>query len=103
MFRIGQKYRCFVRIPHYSARRRNLVPYVASIELCSALIVDFHEPAPTAEGQFADVLNREVGIERMIAEAPHAPALHDDWPANEYYVLRQQLSPPWGRRLLSAH
>ena len=29
--------------PCYSARRRNLVPYVASTELCSALIVDFHE------------------------------------------------------------
>jgi spermidine synthase len=60
-------------------------------------------PAPTAEGQFADVLNREVSLERMIAEAPTAPALHDDWPANEYYVLRQQLGPAWGRRLLSQH
>ncbi len=60
-------------------------------------------PAPTAEGQFADVLNREVSLERMIAEAPRAPALHDDWPANEYYVLRQQLSPAWGQRLLSQH
>ena len=58
-------------------------------------------PDPTAESQFADVLNREVSIERIIAESRDAPALHDDWPANEYYVLRQHLSPSWGQRLLS--
>jgi spermidine synthase len=58
-------------------------------------------PDPTAEAEFADVLNREVKLERMLAEAPNAPALHDDWPANEYYILRQQLSPTWRQRLLS--
>lgn len=50
-------------------------------------------PDSTPEGEFADILNREVSVERMMAESPGAPALHDDWPANEYYVLRQHLSP----------
>jgi spermidine synthase len=51
-------------------------------------------PQPTAEGEFAVILHREFNLDQMIAEAPHAPALHDDWPANEYYALRR-LSPAW--------
>jgi len=45
-------------------------------------------PQPTAERQFAVVLEREVQIDEMIKEAPDAPALHDDHPINEYYALR---------------
>ncbi|HXM22302.1 MAG TPA: fused MFS/spermidine synthase [Terriglobales bacterium] len=58
-------------------------------------------PQPTAEGEFASILNHELSLDQMIAEAPSASALHDDWPANEYYVLRRQLSPGWGQYLLS--
>jgi spermidine synthase len=58
-------------------------------------------PEPTAEGEFASILNRELSPDQMTAEAPNAPALHDDWPANEYYALRRHLSPAWGQYLLS--
>jgi hypothetical protein len=58
-------------------------------------------PQPTADGEFASILNRELSLDQMIAEAPNAPAMHDDWPANEYYALRQQLSPAWSQYLLS--
>jgi spermidine synthase len=51
---------------------------------------DFMEwgPESTPELQFADVLKKEISLEQMIAEAPHTPALQDDRPENEYYLLR---------------
>ena len=52
-------------------------------------------PEPTAERQFAIILSRELTLDQMTAGAPHAPALQDDRPENEYYVLRDYLSPPW--------
>ena len=45
-------------------------------------------PQPTPERQFAVVLNQELPLEGMIAEAPRIPALRDDRPINEYYLLR---------------
>jgi spermidine synthase len=58
-------------------------------------------PQPTAEDEFASILNRELSLGQMITEAPHVSALHDDWPANEYYALRRHLNPTWGHYLLS--
>lgn len=46
-------------------------------------------PASTPTEQFAIMLKTELPIDQMIAEAPDAPALQDDRPVNEYYVLRQ--------------
>jgi hypothetical protein len=48
-------------------------------------------PQPTPEKQLAVVLESEIPIDQMIAEAPNAPPLQDDRPVNEYYVLRQSL------------
>ncbi len=45
-------------------------------------------PFPTAEQQFAAVLKREVAIERLIAVDKDVPAMQDDRPLNEYYMLR---------------
>jgi predicted membrane-bound spermidine synthase len=45
-------------------------------------------PAPTPEKQFAAVLNTESSLDKLIAEAPDAPALQDDRPVNEYILLR---------------
>ena len=46
-------------------------------------------PFPTAEQEFAAVLKREVPISRLVAEDVYAPAMQDDRPVNEYYLLRQ--------------
>lgn len=46
---------------------------------------------PNAESVFAEVLASEISVDQMIAEAPRAPALTDDQPVNEYYVLRRNL------------
>jgi predicted membrane-bound spermidine synthase len=46
-------------------------------------------PYSNAEQQFAEVLKQEVPPNDMIAKAPGVPALRDDQPVNEYYLLRQ--------------
>jgi len=46
-------------------------------------------PYADAEQQFAEVLKQEVALDGIIAKAPSVPALRDDQPVNEYYLLRQ--------------
>jgi spermidine synthase len=48
--------------------------------------------APTAEAAFADILKREIPVRQLTAGAPSTPAMHDDLPINEYYVLRRLAS-----------
>ncbi|HXE74911.1 MAG TPA: fused MFS/spermidine synthase [Candidatus Xenobia bacterium] len=48
-------------------------------------------PQPTPEEQFAFILSREIPLEQLLLLAPRAPALQDDRPINEYYLLRRQL------------
>jgi spermidine synthase len=45
-------------------------------------------PERTPETQLQAILGREFPIDVMIAEYPGAPALQDDRPVNEYYLLR---------------
>jgi len=45
-------------------------------------------PETTAEQQFSFVLSRELPLDQLIARAPGVPALQDDRPENEYYLLR---------------
>jgi spermidine synthase len=52
-------------------------------------------PEPTAERQLAIILSRELSLDQMTSQAPDAPALQDDRPENEYYVLRQNLPARW--------
>ena len=52
-------------------------------------------PEPTPEGEFAIVLNQELPIAQLISGAPRVPALQDDRPENEYYVLRRSLPERW--------
>jgi spermidine synthase len=71
------------------------LPTVSSEELASRLPAaaadDFVEwgPASNASDQFALVLSREVTTDALIAAAPRAPALSDDGPINEYFLLRE--------------
>ena len=45
-------------------------------------------PETTTERQFAEVLEKEIPLDELIAQAPTVPALQDDHPVNEYYVMR---------------
>jgi len=60
-------------------------------------------PEPTPERQFAIILSRELTLDQMTSGSPDAPALQDDRPENEYYVLRQNLTEPWLSRLGVPH
>lgn len=48
-------------------------------------------PEDTPAGQFAALLEREISPESLIRQAPGVPALQDDRPVNEYYLLRTSL------------
>jgi spermidine synthase len=60
-------------------------------------------PEATPEGQFAVVLSRELSLDQIIAGAPGVPALQDDRPENEYYVLRRKLPEAWLSRMSVPH
>ena len=49
-------------------------------------------PAKTPADQFQLMLSREVSLAKMISLAPDIPALQDDRPVNEYYLVRK-ISP----------
>jgi hypothetical protein len=81
---------------HFLASSRPLPQRTASElaqKLPPAALKDLMEwsDQPSAEREFAAVLDNELSPDRMIAEAPHAPALADDQPVNEYYVLRRRI------------
>ena len=79
---------------HFLASDR-LLPHPTAAELAQRLPAkaasDLLEwgPEATSERQFADVLNREISLDELIAQAPTAPALQDDRPQNEYYAIRR--------------
>jgi spermidine synthase len=62
-------------------------------------------PANNATAQFDEVLRQELSLDSLIQRAPGVPALQDDRPVNEYFLLRRgQDSAYWAqiwKRLLS--
>jgi spermidine synthase len=50
-------------------------------------------PQTTAQAQFGVVLKRETKFEQLLDGAPFAPALRDNRPVNEYFLLRRFLRP----------
>jgi spermidine synthase len=56
-------------------------------------------PAPTAEQQFAGVLNQELSLDAIINQDPGVPALQDDRPVNEYFILRRVMDREYRRRV----
>ena len=50
-------------------------------------------PGTTPVENFALVLNKEHAIDDIVARDPHAPALTDDHPVNEFYGLRRYVRP----------
>ena len=45
-------------------------------------------PSPTAEQQFAAVLEKEIPVDWLVSMKGDAPTMEDDRPVNEYYLLR---------------
>jgi len=78
---------------HFLASTEPL-PLASSSVLASrmppAAVSDFMEwEQPKPEQQFELVLSHELALEELLAEAPRAPAMRDDQPINEYYLLRR--------------
>jgi len=75
---------------------------VLASRLPPAAVSDLLEfgPAQSAEEQFALVTNSEFSVESLIGHAPaNVPALQDDRPVNEYYILRSVKDPAYRRRM----
>ena len=93
---------------HFVASERPLVSRTArdlAERLPARAAEDFVEwgPESTAEAQFALVLSHEQSLDQMISGSPETPALQDDRPENEYYVLRERLPQRWLSALAVAH
>ena len=54
-------------------------------------------PASSPQEQFELVLSHEVSLDALIQQAPNAPALQDDRPVNEYFLLRRLRDPTFQR------
>jgi spermidine synthase len=64
-----------------------------------AAVADMLEWGPDSSPvkQIEAVLSKEIPIQEMIAADPSAPALSDDRPVNEYFLLRANLPHSWMR------
>jgi spermidine synthase len=51
------------------------------------------DPHPDVEARFAHLLNFELPIDQLVSSSPTTPALSDDRPINEYYLVRKELRP----------
>jgi len=75
------------------------IPHLSAAELAGKLPPDAaHDlmewgPASDPQAQFEIVLSREVSLDGLIQQAPSAPALEDDRPVNEYFLLRRLRDP----------
>ena len=55
-------------------------------------------PYPTAEQMFARVLSQEASVDELIRAEPGVPALDDDRPVNEYFLVRRlKKQDYWGK------
>ena len=78
---------------HYLASE-SPIPLRTSEELVArmppAAVTDMMEwgPAKTPAAQFDRVLSNEITLDQLIALSPSTPALQDDRPINEYFLLR---------------
>jgi spermidine synthase len=96
---------------HYLASNSPIPMYSAETlasHMPPAAVADFLEwgPTATAQQQFARVLDLELSLNDLIGLAPDVPALQDDRPVNEYFILRRLGHPEYRRsvwRELLAH
>ena len=61
-------------------------------------LVEWDKPASNnsmdaAEDRLSDLLKGELGVDELIAGSPGTPAITDDRPINEYYLIRRWRSP----------
>ncbi len=81
------------------------IPTLSAAQLAAKLppaaVQDLKEWAPdsNAEAQFASMLSHEQSMADLIQKSPDVPALADDHPVNEYFMLRRYRDPEFKARL----
>jgi hypothetical protein len=65
------------------------MPTRAVADLAEWDIWDGQAAPDAAEDRLSDLLKGEVSPDRLIEGAPNTPALTDDRPVNEYYMVRK--------------
>lgn len=79
------------------------IPHLSAAELAEKLPSDAARdmmewgPASNPQEQFELVLSRELSLDALIQQAPNIPALQDDYPVNEYFLLRRLRDPDFQR------
>jgi spermidine synthase len=56
-------------------------------------------PAATSEEEFQSVLELEVPVASILKDDPKAPALQDDRPVNEYFLIRRLSEPGYLKKI----
>jgi spermidine synthase len=75
-------------LPNYSASElAQRLPAAAAADLVE------WDKQPNPEARFHHLLNYELPIDQLISASPTTPALSDDRPINEYYLVRKELRP----------
>jgi predicted membrane-bound spermidine synthase len=83
---------------HFLVSKSPIPPLTASElakKLPAAAATDLLEwgPASTAEVQFESVIKHEMPVASLMEQVPDVPALQDDRPMNEYFILRRLREP----------
>jgi len=91
---------------HFLASNSPLPAYSAETlasHLPPAAVADFLEwdPSYNAQQQFSRILQHELSIDDLIGQDPEVPALQDNRPVNEYFVLRRLGNPQYVKGLWS--
>ena len=89
---------------HFSASMRPIPARNASelvAQMPPSAVADMMEwgPATTPEGQFQLMLSNQMPLDDLIKLAPGAPALTDDRPVNEYFLLRHLVAEKQGKAI----
>ncbi|MFI5095972.1 MAG: hypothetical protein ACHQIK_21335 [Candidatus Acidiferrales bacterium] len=81
------------------------IPYATAAQLAQRLPPDASRdlmewgPAATPEEQFQSVLDLEVPVVNLLQEDGKAPALQDDRPVNEYFLIRRLSEPGYLKKV----
>jgi spermidine synthase len=75
-------------------------PAVLASRMPADAAADFVEwgPSHTASDQLSDILANEVTLDSLVQMDPAAPALQDDHPVNEYFLIRRLSDPAFRRK-----
>jgi spermidine synthase len=101
--------RAFVSVEHtglHLLASTDPIPYSTASELAQRLPADAARdltewgPAATPEAQFQLVLGQEVSVDKLLEDGPRAPALQDDRPVNEFFLIRKVSQPGYWREAL---